>query len=208
MPRGKNWLPIVSRQFLTRNYPRPNCLLKCLPNYEETNVQQLTCNIDLSNYFYYLFFSFVLIELKPFVLKGKVLGVKFWKCLKKVWKSVKIMKQFCPLVVALWFFPDKLPLPHKRGHFFLFSKLTPWWRYLRGNWAATIVSRQFLPRGIKMPLRVLWEVTRLFNVRPCLQILVWGVTQGSSASWVAKFKGDKDWGSQHPSPNVKNLCTP
>ena len=42
-----------------------------------TNVQQLTCNIDLSNYFYYLLFSFVLIELKPFVLKGKVLGEKF-----------------------------------------------------------------------------------------------------------------------------------
>ena len=30
--RGKNCLPAVSRQFLTRNYPRPNCLLKCLPN--------------------------------------------------------------------------------------------------------------------------------------------------------------------------------
>ena len=25
-------LPTVSRQFLTRNYPRPNCLLKCLPD--------------------------------------------------------------------------------------------------------------------------------------------------------------------------------
>ena len=32
MSRGKNCLPTVSRQFLTRNYPRPNCLLKCLPN--------------------------------------------------------------------------------------------------------------------------------------------------------------------------------
>ena len=32
MPRGKNGLPTVSRQFLTRNYPRPSCLLKCLPN--------------------------------------------------------------------------------------------------------------------------------------------------------------------------------
>ena len=42
-----------------------------------TNVQQLTCNIDLSSSFYYFFFSFVLIELKPFVLKGKVLGEKF-----------------------------------------------------------------------------------------------------------------------------------
>ena len=42
-----------------------------------TNVQQLTCSIDLSCSFYYLFFSFVLIELKRFVLKGKVLGEKF-----------------------------------------------------------------------------------------------------------------------------------
>ena len=40
-------------------------------------MQQLTCNIDLSNSFYDVFFSFVLIELKPLVLKGKVLGKKF-----------------------------------------------------------------------------------------------------------------------------------
>ena len=32
MPRGKNWLPTVSRQFLTLNYPRPNCLFRCFPN--------------------------------------------------------------------------------------------------------------------------------------------------------------------------------
>ena len=32
MSRGKNCLPTVSRQFLPRNYPRPNRLLKCLPN--------------------------------------------------------------------------------------------------------------------------------------------------------------------------------
>ena len=37
----------------------------------------ITCKIDLSKSFYYLFFSFVLLELKPFVLKGKVLGEKF-----------------------------------------------------------------------------------------------------------------------------------
>ena len=48
-----------------------------------TNVQQLTCNIDLSSSFYYLFFSFVLIEPKPFVLKGKVLGEQVWKSAKK-----------------------------------------------------------------------------------------------------------------------------
>ena len=59
-----------------------------------TNLQQLTCKIDLSNYFYYLFFSFVLIELKPFVLKGKVLG-------EKVLKSAKNYETICPLVVAL-----------------------------------------------------------------------------------------------------------
>ena len=41
-----------------------------------TNVQQLTCDIDPSSSFYYLFFSFVLLELKPFVLKGKVPGEK------------------------------------------------------------------------------------------------------------------------------------
>ena len=64
-------------------------------------MQQLTCNIDLSSSFYYLFFSCVLIELKPFVLKGKVLGEKFLKKCEKVRKSVKIMKRFCPLVVAL-----------------------------------------------------------------------------------------------------------
>ena len=52
-------------------------------NRRRTNVQQLTCKLDLSNSFYYLFFSFVLIELKPFVLKGKVLGEKFWKSAKK-----------------------------------------------------------------------------------------------------------------------------
>ena len=32
MSRGKTCLPTVSRQFLTRKCPDPNCLLKCLPN--------------------------------------------------------------------------------------------------------------------------------------------------------------------------------
>ena len=42
-----------------------------------TNLQQLTCNIDLSCSLHYLFFAFLLIELKPFVLKEKALGEKF-----------------------------------------------------------------------------------------------------------------------------------
>ena len=41
-------------------------------NRRRTNVQQLTCNIDLSCTFYYMFFCFVLFELKPLALKGKV----------------------------------------------------------------------------------------------------------------------------------------
>ena len=41
-----------------------------------TNVQQLTCKIDSSKSFYYLFFSFIILELKPLVLKGKVRGEK------------------------------------------------------------------------------------------------------------------------------------
>ena len=45
-------------------------------NRRRTNVQQLTCKIDLSNSFYYLFFSFIILELKPLVLKGKVPGEK------------------------------------------------------------------------------------------------------------------------------------
>ena len=61
-------------------------------------MQQLTCNIGSSNSFYYVFFSFVLIELKSFVLKGKLLGENSVKMCEK---SVKIMKRFCPLVVAL-----------------------------------------------------------------------------------------------------------
>ena len=49
----------------------PTCSVR-----RRTNVQQLTCKIDLSCSLHYLFFSFVLIELKPFVLKGKVPGEK------------------------------------------------------------------------------------------------------------------------------------
>ena len=60
-----------------------------------TNMQQLTCNIDLSRSFYYLFFSFVLLlELKPFVSKGKVLGEKFWKSVKKCEKVWKFWNDF------------------------------------------------------------------------------------------------------------------
>ena len=73
-------------------------------------MQHITCNIDLSCSFYYLFFSFVLIELKPFILKGEVLekvrksAENKKKVRKKVRKSAKKCEnyeRFCPLVVAL-----------------------------------------------------------------------------------------------------------
>ena len=56
-----------------------------------TNVQQLTCNIDLSCSFYCVFFSFVLIGLNPFVLTGESPG---GKNLKKMRKSVKKCEKF------------------------------------------------------------------------------------------------------------------
>ena len=54
-------------------------------------MQQATCNINVSCSFYYIFFSFVLLELKPFVLKGKVLGENS----EKVPKSVRKKKSQC-----------------------------------------------------------------------------------------------------------------
>ena len=68
-------------------------------------MQQLTCNIDLACYFYFLFFSFVLIELNPFVLKEKVVGEKFWKSVKKCEKSEMILPFSCCPLVFLWNFP-------------------------------------------------------------------------------------------------------
>ena len=65
-----------------------------------TNVQQQTWNMDLSCSFYYLFFSFVLLELKHFVLKVKVLGEKSWRSVK-IDKKCENYERFCPLVVAL-----------------------------------------------------------------------------------------------------------
>ena len=77
-------------------------------NRRRTNVQQQTCNIDLPSSFYYLFFSFVLLELKPFVFKWKVLGEKFWKGAKSVKKCENYERilpfRCCPLV----FFPESL----------------------------------------------------------------------------------------------------
>ena len=57
-----------------------------------TNVQQLTCNIDSSFSFYYLFFSFVLLELKPWESPGG-----------KIMKSVKNCE--CTFTWALENFP-------------------------------------------------------------------------------------------------------
>ena len=89
-----------------------------LLNRRRTNVQQLTCNIDLSCSFYYLFLSFVLIELTPFVLKGKVLGEKVRKSAKNAPKSAKNSETILPFSSCPLFF---LWIIKKR---FLTSKLS------------------------------------------------------------------------------------
>ena len=63
-------------------------------------MQLLTCNIDLSCSFYYVFFSFVLIDSsKTCVLKGKVLGENSEKCVKKCEDLETILPcSCCPLI--------------------------------------------------------------------------------------------------------------
>ena len=101
--------PQRSRSFTSFSRNLTRTLAAFVPNFfrRRTNVQQLTCNIDLSSSFYYLFFSFVLLELKPFVCKWKVLGEKFWKVPKSVKKceNYETILPFscCPLVFP-WFF--------------------------------------------------------------------------------------------------------
>ena len=62
-------------------------------------MQQLTCKIDSSNSFYYLVFSFIILELKPLVLKGKVRGENYEKVPKSA-KNYETILPFscCPLV--------------------------------------------------------------------------------------------------------------
>ena len=68
-------------------------------------MQQRTCKIDLSISFYYLFFSFVFLELKPFVLKGKAPGGKILKKCEKVPKSVKYYETILPFSCCPLVFP-------------------------------------------------------------------------------------------------------
>ena len=99
-PKHRGFCPFQEQGVLTKTATMTN-VHSLHQNRRRTNVQQLTCKIDLSSSFYYLFLSFVLLELKPFVFKWKVLGEKFWKSAKKCEKVWKIMKRFCPLVVGL-----------------------------------------------------------------------------------------------------------
>ena len=87
-----------------RDFPRVFGGSSMFMERRRTNVQQLTCNIDLSSSFYYLFFSFVLLELEPFVFKWKVLGEKFGKVPKSV-KSVKNYETILPFSCCPLVFP-------------------------------------------------------------------------------------------------------
>ena len=48
MPRGKNCLPTVSRQFLTLTYPRPNCLLKCPPKCLSPTIEDIFSSFKIA----------------------------------------------------------------------------------------------------------------------------------------------------------------
>ena len=69
--------PVRIRTYLHERPPKDQNLEEDKP--ATTNVQ----NRFVQFFLFYLFFSFVLIELKPFVLKGKVPGEKLWKSAKK-----------------------------------------------------------------------------------------------------------------------------
>ena len=84
---------------------RPELSDKFGSHCRRTNVQQLTCNIDLSSSFYYLFLSFVLIELKPSVLKGESPGGKILKKCEKVRKSAKNYETILPFSCCPLVFP-------------------------------------------------------------------------------------------------------
>ena len=71
---GTNAFAYFSRKIIWTKGPKTKIGKMPSSCRRRTNVQQLTCNICLSRTFYYLFFSFVLLELKPFVYKWKVLG--------------------------------------------------------------------------------------------------------------------------------------
>ena len=152
-------------------------------NRRRTNVQQLTCKIDLSNSFYYLFFSFVLIELKPFVLKGKVLGEKFWKSAKKCQKVWKIVKNYetilpfscCPLVF-LWTKENQNTKEWKirGGSSGLFRALLRAW--------APLLRADFREGDPHPTLRIFWGYLLPQN----LFFIFWGYFEGPSPKYPSK----------------------
>ena len=69
-------------------------------------MQQLTCNIDLSCSLYYIFFSFVLIELKPLCFERESLGGKILKKCEEVRKMLKNSETIlrfscCPILFSM-----------------------------------------------------------------------------------------------------------
>ena len=106
--RDQSGLILFNRWALWEVLVAPDLLLVVLFR-RRTNVQQLTCNIDLSRSFYYLFFSFALLELAlALCFEGESPGGKIMKKCEKFWKSVKNYEMIlpfscCPLVFPwLW----------------------------------------------------------------------------------------------------------
>ena len=101
MPRHKDWLPTVSRQFLTRNYRRPNCLLKWLPNFGacSTTTKFLDNKISTFN---------ILLSWRS---HEKQCFARFSSLPPRPPPTQKASTLFFTSSCRFW----KLPLPHKRG---------------------------------------------------------------------------------------------
>ena len=67
-------------------------------------MQQLTCKIDSSNSFYYLFFSFIILERKK-SFEGESPGGKILKKRQKVPKSAKNYETILPFSCCPLVFP-------------------------------------------------------------------------------------------------------
>ena len=131
-----------------------------------TNVQQLTCKIDLSSSFYFcLFFSFVLLELKPFL--WKVLGEKILKKCQKVWK---IMKRFLPFSCCpLFSFSLKEPQVYDpSGPLTVFDVAFRCGKTRPGPHHAHLESLQHLDSNLRLFLDSFWDW-----LQRCILVYAW-----------------------------------
>ena len=117
-----------------------------------TNVQN-----RFVQFFFYLFFSFVLLELKPLVLKGKVLGEKLWKSAKKCKKCENyetILPFSCCPLVFLW----------------VLSRVRS---IVKGTDCQSWNCPQTLCKAVKLLLESRADVNAYLEKEPWLEVVMW-----------------------------------